>query len=83
MLYKPYFLHIYCIGLEALIFNHDNLTMTSHYILPTLNLSSPGYFRPSFEIPSIVILNQSNPEGIDFLWYNVWLDQRLLAFLQN
>ncbi|XP_065902446.1 adhesion G protein-coupled receptor L3-like [Dysidea avara] len=51
------------IGLEALIFNHDNLTMTSHYILPTLNLSSPGYFRPSFEIPSIVILNQSNPEG--------------------
>ncbi|XP_065898979.1 adhesion G protein-coupled receptor L3-like [Dysidea avara] len=52
------------IGLEAITFHRDNLTMTDHYNLPNLNLSTPGYFQPSFQIPSGVILNQSNPEGM-------------------
>jgi len=57
---------MYVLGLEAIIFHRENLTATRHYILPTLNLSIPGYFQPSFEIPSVVILNQSVPEGMDF-----------------
>ena len=59
------------IGLEAIMFHRDNLTMTDHYNLPNLSLSTPGYIQPSFKIPSGMILNQSNPEGIDFCSINL------------
>ena len=54
-------IHHVHVGLEVFMFDQENLTMTDSYILPAFDISTP---QPFFQMPSVVISNQSDPKGI-------------------